>query len=203
MPLIYEGRCSACAAVTPITSEGYHAVLVDEPATTYAHPDDPHLVILAHPCEALILEEIGYTYKAVTLGGRLVAVKNVFCRTCGQPFEIRRLTAGLAAFGCGGCLGVVAGAATAGIGVGILVGGDWVGYVAGGATFASLVNVAEASVCRFVRWRYADRAARVATPETCPSCGGHEHSRVGSRMEPLPCTACGQRAVGFYVVGMS
>ena len=48
---------------------------MDEPATTYAHPDDPHLVILAHPCEALILEEIGYTYKAVTLGGRLVAVE--------------------------------------------------------------------------------------------------------------------------------
>jgi hypothetical protein len=55
----------------------------------------------------------------------------VFCRDCGRQFEIRRIAADLIAFGCGGCLGVVAVAAAAGIGVGLWVGTSWGGYLAG------------------------------------------------------------------------
>jgi|SRR5579883_1378260 len=202
MPVIYEGRCSACRAVTARTSDGYLAVYVDEPASAYAHPDDPHLAILAHPGESWILEELGYSYEAAAWGGRLVSVATVFCRGCGQPFEVRRLTAGLGAFGCGGCLAVVAGAAGTGVTVGLFV-DDWVGYVAGWATFVLLVTAVESAVVRFVRWRHADRAARVATPEMCPSCGSREYGRPGALSDVIPCVTCGQRAVRFRAVGKS
>jgi hypothetical protein len=201
MAVIYEGRCSACDAST-LTADGYLAVSVDEPASAHAHPNDPYLVILAHPCESLILEEIGYTYKAAALGGRLVGVTNVFCRACGQPFEIRHQTAGLAAFGCGGCLAMMAVAAGAGVGVSLLV-DDWIGYVAGWATSALFGIAAESAVVRFVRWRHADRAVRVATPKMCPSCGSREYSRPGALWGAIPCVACGQRAVRFRAVGKS
>jgi hypothetical protein len=203
MPEIYEGRCAACNAGTGLTSDGYQAVYVDEPATAHAHPDDPHLVILAHPCESRILKEIGYTHEAAAWGGRLVGVRKVFCKGCGQSFEVRRLTAGLTVFGCGGCLGVVALAATAGVGVGSFVGHGFVGYVAGGATFTLLVEVVEASIDRLVRWRHADRVCRVDTPAQCPSCGSTRFACPGSLRRPIPCRACGQRAVRFRSVGIS
>jgi predicted Zn-ribbon and HTH transcriptional regulator len=185
MPVIYQGRCTACDAVTGSTSDGYSAVYVDEPATAYAHPDDPHLVILAHPGESLILEEVGYTHKAAASGGRLVAVRQVYCKECGRPFEVRRLTAGLTALGCGGCLGVVALAAVAGVGIGVLVGG-WVGDVAGWTAFGLLVAVGEVAVRRSIRWRYSDRARRVDTPTQCPNCGSRRYACPGSLWRPIP-----------------
>jgi hypothetical protein len=203
MPLIYEGRCSACNAVTGMTSDGYQAVYVDEPATENAHPDDAQLVILAHPCESLILEEIGYTHEAVAWGGRLVAIRQVFCKGCGRPFEVRRLTAGLTTFGCVGCLGMVVLAATAGVGVGLLVGRGWIGYVVGWVTFTLLVGAAESAVRRLVRWRHAERTARVDTPGRCPNCGSRRYSCPGSLWRPIPCEACGQRAMRFRSVGIS
>jgi transcription elongation factor Elf1 len=201
MPLIYEGHCSACDS-SELTSDGYTAVYVDEPAKKFAHPNDPHLVILAHPCESLILEEIGYTYQEAAFGGRLVAVKMVFCRTCGQKFEIRGLTAGLAALGAGGCLGVFAGAAAAGIGISLLRSG-WLGKVGGYAAFVLLVTAVDSGVFRVVRWVHAYRAAYVATTKTCPHCGGQKYSRGRPLRSPLRCVVCGQRAVRFRVVGKS
>jgi hypothetical protein len=203
MPVIYEGRCSACAADTGRTSDGYQAVYVDEPAAAYAHPDDPHLVILVHPCESLILEEIGETDQAAALGGRLVRVRKVFCKACGRPFEVRRLTAGPTAFGCAGCFGVVALAVAAGVVVGWQVGHGFIGYIAGSTAFALLMAVVESGVERFVRWRHADRALRVDTPAQCPNCGSRRFACPGSLWRPIPCVACDKRAVRFRSVGIS
>jgi transcription elongation factor Elf1 len=202
MPLIFEGRCSACEAVTPRTSDGYMAVYVDEPALTHAHPCDPNLVILAHPGESWILKEIGYSFEAASLGGRLVSVAKVFCQACGQPFEIRRLTAGLGAFGCVGCFALVVGGVAAIVGVKSLL-GNWIGYLVGCAVFVLLMTVAESAVVRFVRSKYPERVARLDTPAICPHCGSPKYSRPGSLRGLFPCVACGQKAVRFRIVGKS
>lgn len=203
MPVIYEGRCSACDAVTRRTSDGYQAVYVDEPVAAYAHPDDPRLAILAHPCETLILNEIGYTHEAAAWSGRLVVVRQVFCKACGRPFEIRRVTAPLTALGCSGRLGVVASAAAASMGIGLLLGGGWVGCIVGWATFAVLVGVVESLLERFVRRRHAELASRLDMPALCPSCGSLRFTSPGWLRGPIPCTTCGQRAVRFRSVGRS
>src|SRR5688572_21278386 len=100
MPLIYEATCSVCDYGSRAHSEGYLAVIVDDPCTSVdAHPDNPHLVILAHPLESMILEELGFTFTSAGLGGRLVYVKNVVCKTCGTMYELRRLGAGSGVLG--------------------------------------------------------------------------------------------------------
>lgn len=207
MPVIYEGQCSACGAKTGMTLDGYQAVYVDRPPTTHAHPTEPHLVILAHPCESLILEQIGYTHEAAAWGGRLVSVQKVFCKGCGRPFEIRRLTGGLAVFGCGGCLGVIALAVVSGVGIGSLVGhglfGYILGYIAGGATLTLLMTAAESGIARLVRSRHSDRVRRIDTPAQCPSCGSRQFASPGSLRTSIPCQECGQRAVRFRSVGIS
>lgn len=202
MPAIYEGRCSACDAVAARTTNGYMAVYVDEPASADAHPDDPHLVILAHPCESLIMQDTGHTYVSATLGGRMVSVAVVFCRSCGRRFEVRRLTAGLGAFGCGGCLVVIAGAIAVGIWVAQLAGG-WYGLAAGCLALALLTTATDSAVDRLVRWWHANRVVRLATPCLCPSCGSREYSGPGELSGAIPCTACGRHAVRFRMVAVS
>jgi ribosomal protein L37AE/L43A len=205
MPAIYQGRCTICDAVTPTTSGFYQALFVDEPAgPRHGHPDDPHLVVLAHPIEALILEEFGCTYESASWGGRLVQVHEVFCRSCGQMFEIRRLNAGMSVFGC---LGLSAVAAVTAVGLGIFVGRNWVGYVAGWvtwlATWLLLFTTVDSGIGWYIRKRYSERAARVATPSCCPQCGSRRYARVKSFWSRVPCTACGQRAVRFHLVAFS
>ena len=198
MFLLFESRCSACGATTGWARTDYSAVYLDEPAPVYAHPDDPHLVVLARPGLSSILAKFGYSHMSVMWAGRLVSIARVFCRNCGQPFEIRRLTADLGAFGCIGGFALLAGAAGAGVIVGQYLGG-WIGYMAGLATMYMLyLGAAKSAVVQFVRWRYSNRAARVATPRMCPTCGSRDCVRpTGMRSGTIPCRACGQRAVRF------
>lgn len=194
MPPIYEGRCSACPAVVR-TSDGYMALYADEPDARDAHPDDPQLRIVPHPGGDIRPRHI-WT-------GRLVHIGVMFCRDCGQKFEVRRLTANLGAFGCSGCLVFIALAAAAGIAVGERVGNGWIGFAAGFLAFWLQVVVAEAAVERLVRWWYAERARRVDTPAQCPACGSRRFSRPGALREPIPCGACGHGTVTFRFVAKS
>lgn len=204
MPSIYEARCSACHAVAEAgCSDGYWAVCVNEPASEHAHPEDPYLVILGHPCESMILAELGDTFSAAAWNGRLVSVAKVFCKNCGRRFEIRRISADLIAFGGGGCLGIVALAAAAAVGVGRWVGASWVGHFAGCATFGLLITAIDKSVDWFVRTRHREQTARFDTPAKCPHCGSLQYASPGLLRRPIPCTQCGQRAVRFRVIGKS
>ncbi len=205
MPAIYEGSCSACGAVTKRTRGGYEAVLLDEPASTpHAHPEDPYLVILAHPHQSEILSKTGYSYVAVIRAGRLVEAREVFCKSCGRMFEIRRLDAGLAWFGLWGGLGAVALMLAFGVGVGRLVGGEWAGHVAGACFFVFLLAAADQGTGWFVRRQYPERANRVATPVGCPDCGCQRVEQLSlvrhGLTQPARCTKCGERSVQYRTV---
>jgi hypothetical protein len=203
VPLIFEGCCSACGAVTPRTSGFYRAVYLDEPTTSaHVHPEDPHLVILAHPVESLILQETGCTDLSATLGGRLVSVVVVFCLSCGHLFEIRRLTAGFVTLGVGGCLGALALSVAMGVALSLWIGGA-LGVVAGVAGVGLLLVLLDWLVWAIVRVWHRDRARQVATPCECPHCGGHEYAPPRIRLKAVPCVACGKRAVEVRCVGVS
>ena len=141
MAEIYQGSCSDCGAVTGKTFGSYEAVFLDEPAgPAHAHPEDPHLVVLAHPNQLEILREFGFSGRAAQWGGRMVDIDEVVCRSCGRMFEVRRLSAGLPAFGLWGALGAVAVMLAVSIGVGMLIDGEWQGFVAGGCLFVFLLG---------------------------------------------------------------
>ena len=203
MPPIVEGRCSACNAVAARTSDRYMAIFMDEAARELAHQDDPHLIILAHPGESRILAKLGFTFQTAALSGRLVSVSKVFCKECGQSFEIRHLTTGLGVFGCFGFVILVALAIPVGVGIALLV-DNWIGCIAGFVTLGLLSAAVDSAVTKFILSRYAERAKRVATSARCPACGSREFGTpVELQREPIPCRACGQREVRFKMIGKS
>jgi hypothetical protein len=204
MPEIYQGRCAACEAVTPMTSGFYRAVFLDEPSTSpHAHPDEPRLVILGHPIEDLVLKEVGFTSPSASLGGRLVYVEQLFCRSCGRLFEVRRLTAGVvSSLGCGGCLVCLGLCIAAGVAVGLQVGGS-LGFTVGYAVTVLLLRAADWLLGAGVRRWYRERARLVETPCRCPTCGSGATVSPGGTWDPLPCVACGQPAVQVRSVGIS
>jgi hypothetical protein len=62
---------------------------------------------------------------------------------------------------------------------------------------------ASAAIGCYVRWRYAGRAALVATPANCPYCGSRRHARVGLFPWRVPCRECGRRTVRLESCGIS
>lgn len=201
MSMIYEGRCFACEATTPLTTDGYLAVFVDHAPEDYRHPENPNLAILAHPGEQLTLEELGLNYRSAALSGRLVNVDCVFCKDCGRTFEIRTLTAGFVhAFGC---LPVIILAAIVGA-IGAIQSKSLLsGFLWSWISLVPLSWVLGTFVYHFVRWKHSDRAKEVDTLRRCPHCKGRRYEVPGALRGKIPCLACGERAVTFRSVGIS
>jgi hypothetical protein len=204
MPIIYEARCSACKYASPVHSEGYLAVIVDEPSSSiHVHPDDARIVILGHPLESMILEEQGFTFESAALGGRLLYVQNVVCRGCGSMYEIRRLGATSAVMGLSGCFAILGLAA----GVGLFAGWHYesflIGFVASWLVLAGMFAFADWAFARYARWRYKARWSEYDRGPGCPRCGGRSYARFRPRWRALPCPECGQHAVRVRSVGIS
>lgn len=209
MPLIYSGHCSACDAEIKHVSDGYIALYIDEPknkpekASGFTHPDDPQLVILAHPCEDTILQSHGYIQEQAAWQGRLVRVQKVYCQVCGHNFEIRRISAGLNDFGCVGCLIIIALGVLIGFGVHHVSDHEILAIIVGIVSIFSLMTVLDWSTRSFVLWKFAERAARVATPKECPNCKGQNYASPSQLNAPIPCLKCGKRSMSFKVTGKS
>jgi predicted Zn-ribbon and HTH transcriptional regulator len=201
MPMIYEGRCSACEATTPRTSDGYLAVIVDHAPQDYRHPETLNMAILAHPLETLILEELGFTYRSATRAGRLVSVDSVLCRDCGRPFEIRKLTAGL--IPAIGCLPVIILASIAGIIAAVQLNSLFWGCLWSLCALVLFAWMADFSVYRFVRWQHSERVKQVDTPGCCPHCHSKRYEHPGTLRGKVPCLKCGERAVTYRGVAIS
>lgn len=199
MPVIYQGVCSACAYDSGRRSEGYFAVIVDKPcASMWTHSDDPHLVVLAHPAESFILDELGDTLTDVCLSGRMVQVRNVACKNCGTMGEVRRLHAGLSDIGCAGCLAMMCVAALAGVAVGCRS-----GFLAGWCTLLFLLVAADVAILRYIRWRYSSQAREFDFGPDCPKCHSKEYVRFPPRWGKLLCPICGNRTVKVRMVAKS
>ena len=91
MLTLCQGFCSECGYETVIVPNLYWAVIVEGHRSQFATQTAPNLVILPHPGENLVLKEIGVSMWSAFWQGRLVRVRNVFCKSCGAPYEIRRL----------------------------------------------------------------------------------------------------------------
>lgn len=204
MPIIYEARCSACTYASPVHSEGYLAVIVDEPASSvHAHLDDPRIVILGHPLESMILEEQGLAFESAALGGRLLYIQNVVCRACGTLYEIRRVGATSATMGLAGCFAIIAFSAGAGVLAGLHYQSFVIGFVAGWLVLASVFAFADWAFARYVRWRHKARVREYDRGPGCPRCGGRDYLGFRPRWRALPCPSCGGRSVRVRSVGIS
>lgn len=198
MPLVFRAACGECEYQSADIPPGGYAVLVPD-------PDGPPLLAadhppVLHPFAPFVLDEFGLTFATAAWGGQLVERSSMACRDCGRVFERRRLTAGGAALGCGGC-GVIAGLAVAlGAVAAFASGNPFVGGGVGAVAGVLLAAGVEMGASAIVRGRYPDRARAVDTPRTCPGCHGNRVARVGSGSGPFPCPACGRRAVRFTAV---
>ena len=204
MPLIYQATCSACDYCSEAHPQGYLAVIVDDPCTSmHAHPDEPRLVILGHPIESMILEELGFTFNSAGLGSRMVHVKNVACRACGTRYEIRRLGWGSASLGRAGCL-VMLGLAG---GIGVVVGRNsesiFFGAMAGWFAFLGFIALSHTILSPFIRWRYKDRVREFDRGPDCPKCRCKKYVGFPPHWGKLICPKCGKQTVKVRTVGIS
>lgn len=204
MPLIYQATCSACDYGSDAHSEGYLAVIVDDPCISmHAHPDEPRLVILGHPLEAMILEELGFTFASAGLGGRLVYVENVVCKTCGAMYEIRRLGAGSGVLGETGCLVILGLLAAIGTAVGWTCESILLGFLAGLLTFLGFIALADPIISACIRWCHKDRVREFDRGPGCPKCQSKKCVSFRPRWGKLVCPKCGMQAVKVQTVAIS
>ena len=201
MPAIYRGECGACGHATPQTEEGYAAIIVDEPSdSAHVHPDHDRIVVLAHPSESAILDELGTNHRKATLEGRFLAVGRLFCGECGTLYETRRLRAAQLTWGCAPPVGA---ALLAGVAVGLAVGRLSVGVLAGLLVLVLVSTVLDRLTDRYVRTRFRERAREFDREPVCPDCGERAGRRPGASGGPLPCPECGERAMLLECVGRS
>jgi transcription elongation factor Elf1 len=179
-------------------------VILDEPSTSmHAHPDNHRIVILGHPIESMILEELGFTAQSVALGGRLLFVQNVACRACGTMYETRRVGADSAWLGGSGCLVLLLISFAVGIVVARYQESYLLGFVAGWLALIALFSLVSFVLTRYVRWRYHDRVKEFDHGPGCPKCGSKSYSAFPPRWGTLMCPKCGKQSVRVRVVGIS
>lgn len=205
MPSIFQATCSACEYKSPSYSEGYLAVILDEPSSSkHTHQDDRRLVILAHPGEGRILDELGFNYESAALAGRLLYVRKVVCRSCGTSYEIRRIGGGTAALGISGCLAFFGLASSVGTLIGWQGESLWNGFICGSIVFFALTAIVEFALSRFLRLRHKDRIAEFDRRPGCSKCGCKDYIRSrGSLWRKLICPQCGKHSVQVGMVSRS
>jgi hypothetical protein len=204
MPVIYGATCSACDYGANAHSEGYLAVIVDEPCTSmHAHSAEPHLVILGHPLESMILEELGFTFTSARLGGRMVYVKNVACKECGTMYEIRRLGAGSASLGGTGCLVMLGLSGAIGVAIGWNSESIFFGFIAGWLALLGFFSLGDAVISTLIRWRSKDRVRQFDRGPDCPKCHCTKYVTFRPSRCKLTCPKCGRQTVEVHRVGIS
>jgi len=204
MPSIYQARCSACDYVSPRHAEGYLAVILDEPSNSlYALREDPRLVILAHPLESMIMEELGFTDWSAGLSGRILRIHNVACRACGTFYELRRLSAGSAALGGRGCLVMLGLAGAIGGYVGWKCESFPIGFIAGWLGLIALFAGSDSVLSLYVRRRFKDRAKEFDRGPGCPKCESKSHATFSALWSVLPCPNCSKVEMRMRIVGKS
>jgi hypothetical protein len=204
MPTIYEARCSSCDYASSHCPEGYLAVVVDEPSSSmHVHPAHNRIVILGHPLEAMILEELGLSFETAALTGRLLYIHNVVCSACGTMYEIRRIGASSSVWGCSGCFVILGVSACCGVIAGWASESFWLGCLAGWLVFAVISAASDWSLDAYVRSRSKERVRESDRAPGCPHCGEKRYAAFRPRWRALPCPKCRQHTVKVRSVGIS
>jgi hypothetical protein len=194
----YRVCCGRCGYAAPASQACDAAVVVDEPSSSlFAHPEDKRLVVLpSFESQESILKELGLSYRAAALTGRLVLIRKVICRTCGTLYELRKLGVGLAAPGCSGFFLMALVAIVGGVTVGLITRAWWAGLLAGLGGLVLLIDITVRALSAYVRWRYRERASAFDRQAPCPRCGKWGHVAVVSVFRRVfPCPQCGQRSL--------
>jgi hypothetical protein len=204
MPFIYQATCSACDFGSDAHSEGYLAVIVDDRCISiHAHPDDPRLVILGHPLESMILQELGFTFASAALGGRLVYVTNVVCKACGTMYETRWVGAGSCVLGGTGCLVMLGLAASLGVVIGWSSESVFFGFLGGWLALIGFFALVDSIVSPYIRRRHKDRVREFDRGPDCPKCHSKNYVGFPPRWGKLVCPKCGKQTVKVRTVGIS
>lgn len=204
MAVIYEARCSACNYSPMRMDDGYLALIVGDPGnSSFAHPEDSRLVIVAHPVEHMVLDQFGESYRSAGLGGRLLEIQNVICANCGTFYELRRLTADFKTLGCQPLLFPLAVACVLGGLVAWRADSICLGFFVGWLSILMNLYVLDLVTDRLVRRRFANRCKEFDRRADCPKCGSRRYARIRWRLRPLPCARCGKRALRITYYGKS
>ncbi len=200
MPVIFQGQCQTCQYKSPHTSGGYAAVVVDEPVQRPdSHPDDPRIVVLAHPLESQILNDLGYTFSSATLAGRFLIIQEFFCKSCGNLYEVRKLGTSPVV----GCIPSLIGGVLCGIIAGTFTHDLGVGFITGLAVVSILEILLGWLIDPLISLWYRERAREFRTQKRCPKCGDTRGVCPGSRRAVVPCPSCGQTSMQIKTIGIS
>jgi hypothetical protein len=206
MPPIYRGKCSNCGYESPPTGNGLQGIILDQPIQTpHAHPENNRIVFLGHPLETSIMKDLGYTYSSAIREGRLLIIEHLFCTSCGNIYESRRLH---------GYVGRAKSLTLLFLPIAV---GVFVGYVESsfvlGLVIWGLLAPLITWLLRRVRFVSPDARAKKLHPSweqefgvnrQCPHCGSCDSSfpgSVGRRL--LPCPKCEQKKMKVECIGRS
>lgn len=215
VPTILQGICRNCGHKTPLLSEGYGAIFVDQSLTHTQHEvagaviqageagamatvDDARFLILRHPVEEPILRESGYVWSDLLRQGRYVWVTNVVCRECGTIFQRRRLRAP----GTFGCTAALVSGLAAGLAVGLWTRSAPLGLLASCAGALAVALIAGAYAAAYLRLRFTARAKAIAAERLCPTCRA-DNARKLALYRSVVCPICHTRRLRFLPVGVS
>jgi hypothetical protein len=218
MGTLYQAHCARCSYKSPVFPGGYTAVFVDDPVPnhdnalvagavlfganfdceTFAEEPHSNLVVLAHPSESYILEELGHTDRSLFWEGRYISASYVACGNCGNCYAVKRLSSPSAL----GCLPAIVIGLASGIAVGIwrhdFCFGLALAWTTSFMSFLVLWLVGDV----FTRWRFRLRARMIDGPANCPKCKSRRRVSIPTR-SPLPCPICHEKALHVRVAGRS
>lgn len=203
MPPVFRGTCSHCGYESPVFSSGGFAIMVTDRDEDRRRRAGETVPVVLHPFAEFVLDEFGLSFHSAAWGGQLVEVQSLICRDCGRGSEVRRLTAGGVAIGCGGCSAIALSGLVAGTAAAFALNNPFLGAGVGVAFCVLTAAAVEFGADRFVRHRYRERAAAVDTRRMCSQCGSWNCVRPGPRSGPFPCPDCGETAVRLVPVARS
>ena len=215
MPTIYQGLCSHCGHSTPLISDGYGAVVVDEPIAgpqhevsgaviasdaqgEFATAEDPRFVVLAHPLEDYDLARTGYSWSDLLWQGRYVSVTNMICGECGTVFPRRQL----AAPGGIGCLSSLTIGFVTGLALGAWKRSVLVGFVAWYLVTLAAMILIGSTASLYLRFRFAERSAWLVAERACQSCHADNAESI-DRAKSMRCPTCRKESMRFVIAGIS
>lgn len=199
MAAILQGKCKDCGYKTPWFVGETGAIVLDEGdrAPYYCHdPKSPRIVVLTHPLEQSIEEDVGITYKEAQRAGRYIRICRQCCGSCGHFYESRVL--GFPQFALG-CWPPIAVAVSTGVAV-------WAATRSVRITAIAvwiLPLVANSIVDLIAKQIILRKKTRIADPfctsANCPECGSNCPKTRGV----LPCPECRKTGMKIEMVAIS